>query len=147
MQPQGNPLAAMAPQMQQPQQQPAPTHAQTVAALQHFGAIKNAMLPVMDDPKLGKANIRPKLLDSFSKLLAARTLSLPEIMNAIKSLPDDPQQQVAFVTKIYKDNDQAQKMILAHHQMGPPSQGEPEAWSPDNHADQLSALSQQYGRQ
>lgn len=145
----GNPLAQLAPQQQQPQQ-PAPTRAQTIAAVHQFGQIKQAMVPILDDPNLGMKNIRPKLLDSFSKLLASKTLTLPEIMKAVKALPDDPVQQKQFVEKIYTDNDKAQMMVLGHHAMGPQQpQGspEPEAWSQDNHANQMAGLVQQYGGQ
>lgn len=145
----GNPLAQLAPQQQQPPPQPAPTHAQTVAAVHQFGQIKQSMVPILDDPNLGLKNIRPKLLDSFSKLLASKTLTLPEIMKAVKALPDDPVQQKQFVEKIYNDNDKAQMLVLGHHAMGPqqPQGQEPEQWSPDNHQDQMAGLMQQYGGQ
>jgi hypothetical protein len=146
----GNPLAQLAPQQQQPPPPPpAPTHAQTVAAVHYFGQIKQAMRPVLDDPNLGSKNIRPKLLDQFSKLIASKTLTLPEIMKAIKSLPDDPIQQKSFVENIYQANDKAQMLVLGHHAMGPQAQPgqEPEQWSPDNHQDQMAGLMQQYGGQ
>lgn len=143
----GNTLAQLAPQQQQAPQQPAPTHAQTVAAVHHTGQIKQALIPVLDDPNLGVKNIRPKILDMASKLLASKTLTLPEIMKAVKALPNDPVAQKQFVEKIYNDNDKAQMLVLGHHAMGPQAQPgqEPEQWSPDKHQDHMAGLMQQYG--
>lgn len=149
-QPQPNSLAQIAPQKIASQPQPAPTRAQTVAAVHQFGQIKAAMRPLLDDPNLGKANIRPKLLDTMSKLLANKTLTLPEIMKAVKALPENPMEQFNFVKKIYDDNDKAQMLVLGHHAMAPqqqPSAGGPPAdeWSQDTHADHMSSLVNQYG--
>ncbi len=141
---QPNALAAMAPQMQQTPPQPAPTRAQTVAAVHQFGQIKQSMAPILDDPNLGVKNIRPKLLDSFSKLLASKTLTLPEIMKAVQALPEDPTEQKKFVEKIYQDNDKAQMLVLGHHAMAPEQQG-PD-WSQDTHGDHMTSLVQQYGK-
>lgn len=143
--PAGNPLAALAQQPQAAPQPPILNHAQTVAAVHHFGQIKQAMLPVMDDPNLGKTNIRPKLLDAMSKLLASKALSLPEIMKAVKSLPEDPMAQKGFVDKIYTDNDKAQKMVLQNHAMGQFGDGEPEPWTQDGHGNHMAELAKQYG--
>lgn len=143
-QPGANPLAAL--MAQQQQQQPAPTHAQTVAAMHRFGEIKSALKPVISDPNLGKSNIRPKLLDAASDLLGSKVLSLPEIMNAIKGLPDDPLQQKKFVESIYGNASKAQLAILQQHR-GASLQGEPDEWSPETHNDNIASLMQQYGGQ
>jgi hypothetical protein len=148
---QGNPLAQLAPQAQQQQpQQPAPNAAQTAAAIHHFGEIKAGIRPILNDPKLGKENIRPKLLDAASKFLASKTLSLPDVMKALKNLPDDPMQQLQFVKKIYDNNDQAQQQVLAHHAAAPPEQQmpgapPPEPYSQDNHQAMMDGLMQHYG--
>lgn len=140
-----NPLAALMQKMQRQQQQATQlSHAQTVAALHKFGEIKAAMFPVISDPKLGKTNIRPKLLDATSKLLMSKTLTLPEIMNRIKDLPDDPQAQKKFVDQIYQSSDQAQKSLLTMH-ANSPQNGEPEQWTPDNHDKHLAGVQQMYG--
>lgn len=142
-------LAGMA-QAQQPQRPaPAPTENQTIAAVHHFGQIKSAFGPMLKDPKLGKDNIRPKLLDTMSKLLANKVLTLPEIMNAAKALPEDPIQQKKFVEKIYNDNSKAQMMVLQQHAQAKfpepePGAPEPTPYSPDTHADEMSALLKQY---
>lgn len=144
-QPQGqNPLSAIAPQFGQ-QQQPQPTAGQTAAAVHRFGEIKQAMRGVMGDPNLGKTNIRPKLLDAASKLLASKVVSLPEIMNAIKGLPDDPFAQRNFVDKLYTNADQAQKLVLSHHRNAKGSGEGEEPYGPDNHQAMMDGLMQHYG--
>lgn len=136
----GNQLAALAQPPQAPPPPP-PTKAQTIAAVHHFGLIKQSMMPIMDDPNLGKSNVRPKIMDSFSKLLSTKVLSLPEIMKAVKNLPEDPIEQKKFVDKIYQDNDKAQKMVLEHHAMGGAQDDE---WSQDKHGDYMAALMNNY---
>jgi hypothetical protein len=140
--PQANPLAALVGQQQQQQQPPQLSMAQTVAGVHKFAQIKAAMLPVIDDPHLGKTNIRPKLLDATSKLLMSKTLSLPEIMNRIKDLPDDPQKQKQFVDQIYQSSDQAQKVLLAN---AAHAHDDGEQWSADSHDKHLAGMMQQYG--
>src|SRR4051812_30892334 len=89
--PQGNPLASLAgPLPGLPPRQPMPSAAQTTAAVKRFSAVANAMRTVLANPDLGRRNVRPAILDQASKLMAARVLSLPEVMNAIGKVSDDP---------------------------------------------------------
>ena len=92
---QQNPLSRLAgpmPGQAPPPQQPAPTTAQATAAVRRLTAVMNAMREVMQSPGYGRTNIRPVLLDAASKLLGSRLLSLPEVMNSIGGVPDDPVQ-------------------------------------------------------
>lgn len=143
----GNPLAAlMGQQAAAPRPVPRPTPGQTAAALHHFGEIKAALRPIIQDPQFGKTNVRPKLLDAASKLLAAKVLSLPQIMSAIKGLPEEPMEQVKFVEKIYGDSDQAQKIVLMQHagyQADPAAPPEDE-YSPKSHGAFMEALAKTY---
>jgi hypothetical protein len=118
---QGNPqnplarLAAPLPGSPPPSQQPAPTTAQATAAVRRLTAVQSAMREVMQSPGYGRTNIRPTLLDAASKLLASRLLSLPEIMNSIGGVPDDPVQQKEFVSNIYNNAQRAAASVLDHH--------------------------------
>ena len=113
---QGNPLARLAPPMGgQPQPMPAPTKAQTVAATQRFSAIQAAMRAVMSLPDFGKSNVRPQIMNEASKLLGSKLLSLPQIMEAVKDLPDSPLEQKQFVTGIFNNARQAEASVLDHH--------------------------------
>lgn len=116
-QPQGaNPLSRIAPQMGgAPPSQPAPTKAQTTAAVQRFSAIQSAMRSVMEDPAFGKSNVRPAILDAGSKLLGSKLMSLPEVMNALKDVPEDPIEQKQFVQGIFNKAQQSEASVLDHH--------------------------------
>lgn len=142
-----NPLAALAGRMgAQQQQAPAPTHAQTVAVMHRLGQIKTALRPVMDDPHLGSKNIRPKLLDAASKLLAAKVVSLTDIMSEIKGLPEDPIEQKKFVEGLYNNATQGQTAILEQHRHADLPEGSgPDEWTPETHDDHIASLMQQYG--
>src|ERR1700722_300192 len=110
----GNPLARIAPQLG-PQKPPAPTKAQTVAAVQRCLAIQSAMRAVMSNPDFGKSNIRPALLDEGSKLLGTKLISLPELMNSIKDMSDDPIEQKSFISNIFNQAKTAEASVLDHH--------------------------------
>lgn len=145
----GNPLARIAPQLGgAPQKPPAPTKAQTTAAVQRFGAIQSAMRSVMEDPAFGKSNVRPAVLDAASKLLGTKLLSLPEIMNAIGDLPDDPLEQKQAIQKIYNDAKMAESNVLDHHGaavaagMLPPNGGED--YDQGNHETHMNGLMGHY---
>ncbi|HEX5508915.1 MAG TPA: hypothetical protein VFX37_10470 [Pseudolabrys sp.] len=138
-------LARLAPQLAAQQQPaPAPTHAQTVAAMHRFGSIKAALQPVLSDPNLGKSNIRPKLLDAASDLLGEKVLSLPEIMNAIKDLPDDPLQQKKFVEMMYGTATKAQIAVLNQHRNANLPQEDGDEWTPDSHDQHFAGLMAHY---
>ena len=146
---QGNPLARIAPGLS-PQPQPVPTRAQTTAAVQRFGAIQSAMRMVMEDPEFGKANVRPAIMDAASKLLGSKLLSLPEIMNSIKDIPDDPLEQKSFVQNIYNNAKMAEASVLDHHGAAvvsgklPPDGGD--AYDAGLHDQHMTGLLGQYGR-
>jgi hypothetical protein len=148
---QGNPLARIAPQLGgAPQKPPAPTKAQTTAAVQRFSAIQAAMRSVMEDKDFGRANVRPAVMDAASKLLGSKLLSLPEIMNSIGDLPDDPIEQKAFVQNIFNQAKTAEASVLDHHGaaiaagMLPPNGG-PD-YDAGAHEQQMNGLMSHYQR-
>lgn len=120
-QPQGmaqgnNPLARLAgPLPGLPPRQPAPTAAQATAAVHRFRAVMDAMRSVMSEPNYGRANVRPAILDAASKLLASRLISLPETMNAIGQIPDDPLAQKQQVEQIFNSARQGATSVIDHH--------------------------------
>lgn len=115
--PQGNnPLASLAgPLAGLPPRPPAPSAAQATAAVKRFGAVADAMRTVMANPDLGRRNIRPAILDQASKLMSARVLSLPETVQAIGKVTDDPLAQKSLVAGIFNQAQQAEAAVLAHH--------------------------------
>ena len=150
-QPQGNPLARLVGQMQgPPPAQPAPSAVQTTAAVKRFGAVMNAMRTVLANPDLGRKNVRPAILDQASKLMASRVLSLPEVMNAIGKVTDDPLEQKALVSGIYNQAQQAEGNVLAHHAFavatGRVSRGGGEKYQADDHDRHMTDLLLHYPR-
>ena len=69
----------------------------------------------MSSPGYGQTNVRPKILDEASKLMAPRLLSLPEIMNSIGQVPDDPLSQKEHVEAIFNAAKQAEAAAIDHH--------------------------------
>jgi hypothetical protein len=131
---------------QEEQQQPAPrtpSTAQTVAALHRLIAVRAILAPIAQDPKLGTESVRPKLLNAASKLLAEKIMTLPEIMETIKALPEDPTDQKQFVDRIYEQVGNARAALLEHHYAAPPTEDE-EPWSPENHDKNISQLMEHY---
>jgi hypothetical protein len=111
-----NPLASLAgPMPGLPPRLPAPSAAQTTAAVRRLSAVQESMRIILQNPDLGRTNIRPAIMDQASKLLASRVLSLPEIMNAIGKVSDDPLAQKSMVAGIFNQAQQAESAVLAHH--------------------------------
>jgi hypothetical protein len=146
-----NPLATLAgplPGPPAPPQQPAPTRAQAVAAVRRLTAVQNAMREVMQSPGYGRTNIRPALLDAASKLIGSRLLSLPEVMNSISGVPDDPVQQKDFVSNIYNSAQRAAASVLDHHGSAvatgklPPNGGD--KYDPDKHEQHFNGAMSHY---
>ena len=146
-----NPLASLAgPLPGLPPRPPAPTAAQATAAVKRFGAVANAMRTVLANPDLGRRNIRPAILDQASKLLSARVLSLPECMQAIGKVSDDPLAQKSLVAGIFNQARQAENAVLAHHTaavaMGMVPRNGSEKYQADDHDRHMSDLLAHYPR-
>jgi len=100
---------------QQPQQPPAPNHAQTVAGLRQIAFFQKRWKELLDDPDVGTKNIRPAILEVLADTLSDGYASLPQILNTMKSLPSDPLQQKQWLEKHYADDEKAEGMLLQHH--------------------------------
>ena len=155
-QPQGpsqgaNPLARLAgPLPGLPPPPPAPTAAQTTAAVRRFGLVQEAMRAVMSQDGYGRQNVRPAILDQASKLLSSRVLSLPEVMNEIGKVPDDPLAQKALVESIFNGARQAEASVIDHYgsaiAAGRVPRGGGEKYDVANHDRHMSELLKHYPR-
>ena len=129
-----------------PQQQaPAPTHAQTVAALRHFDAIKNELTTLMKIPNIGKTDIKSQVIDGMSKLVSERMIPATQAVIQLSQLPTDPAMQRKWVQTLLAQAAQAEQNILAHHAQGFAGQGPEPTPSRDDHMDHMAALQSQYG--
>ena len=144
-----NPLARLAGPMpgSAPPQQPAPTAAQATAAVRRLNAVMSAMRNVMQAPGYGRTNIRPVLLDQASKLIGSRLLSLPEVMNSISGVPDQPVEQKEWVANTYMNAQRAAASVLDHHGAAVatgklPANGD--KYDPDNHEQHFNGAMSHY---
>jgi hypothetical protein len=133
-----------------PQQIPVPDRAQTTAAVKRFSAIQAALREVMQEKEFGKANVRPAVLDAGSKLLGAKILSLPELMNELGALPEQPLEQKAYIERLYNQAQEAEAHVLDAHGSAvaagklPPDGGP--AYQAGNHDQHINSLLSQYKR-
>lgn len=139
----GNALQQGAPA--QAQQAPAPPdHAMTVAALRHFDAIKGELSVILNNPSLGKSDLKSAFIDGTSKLVADRILSPAQAVIQLSQVPEDPLAQRKWATQMMQQTVQSERTILAHHAMGFAGQGPQPTPSADNHMDVMSALHSNY---
>lgn len=144
----------MAPQgPPQPQQmaQPAPTHEQTVAALRHFHAIVDVLRPLIKDPELGKTDVKGKIIDGSTELVAQRIISPAQAVMQLGDVPEKPFDQKQWVVGHYQQAMQAADMVLAHY--GAANQGSGDIVAdmqqhappnPDDHMNHMSSLHDHY---
>ena len=144
---QGNPLSSIMGQQQQPQQPPQISKNQVIAALHHFSAVQKQFMPLMKNPDLGKANIRPKIFDAAVALIGEGINTVPETMNGIKDLPSDPVGQKKWLEKLMMNTEMAQKKIISDYiGQGPGQEPDGPAWSMDTHKDHMNSLMSSYKR-
>jgi hypothetical protein len=130
---------------------PAPSHAQTVAALRHFHAIQQQLDLLLKNPDLGKSSIKTAIIDGTTRLVAERILSAPEAVAQLSNVPDDPQAQRKWVQTTMQQTYQANEAILAHRQSAVASGTAPPEppgaeYDPDNHTQHISGLAANYAQ-
>lgn len=142
-QPSQNQLAGMTQGQQQPK---APiSKEQVIAGLHHFSAVQKEFQPLLTSPLLGKGNMRPKIFDAAASLIGEGIATVPEIMNGMKSLPDDPIGQKKWILQKVSDAKMAEQKIISDYVSqgpGPEPQGQP--WSQNNHKEHMNGLMARY---
>lgn len=136
--PQGPPQAPQA---------PAPTHAQTVAALRHFHAIGAELQGLLRDPDIGKVDMKGKIIDGATKLVAQKIFSPAQAVASLGDVPDKPFDQKQWVLSNFEQIKQAADAVLDHHRMafaGQPDDLEQPGASPDDHMKTMDALHGHY---
>ncbi|PWT75079.1 MAG: hypothetical protein C5B60_05860 [Chloroflexi bacterium] len=132
-----------------PMPPPTPSYAQTLAALRHFTAIRRALQRLMRDPDLGKTNVKPKIVDGVADLVADQILTAADAVEQLSNVPDRPFEQKMWVQQQLQTTDVAEETVIGHYQQGiagmPPGSID-QTGNPDDHASDMSALMQQYGR-
>jgi hypothetical protein len=146
-----NPLSALMPnggQLAAPfSAPPAPTHDQAVAGYHRMQETKMLMKRILDDPRAGKANIRPLVLEAGAKLISERLMTLSALMAGISDFPgaDDPMAQKQWVRRLFTVNAMAQRKLLQDHRAANPPDGQHGApWNADQHNDNMAGLMAHY---
>jgi hypothetical protein len=146
-----NALQSAAPQAGGGQQAPipAPSHAQTVAALRHFHAIQVQLDALLKNPDLGKTSVKPAIIDGTTKLVSERILSPAEAVQQLSNVPEDPQSQRKWVQTMMMQTYQANEAVLAHRQNAVVSGTAPQEapgsdYDPDDHGNHMAALATHY---
>jgi hypothetical protein len=149
-----NALQSAAPAGGQAQQAPppAPSHAQTVAALRHFHAIQVQLDLLLRNPDLGKSSVKSAIIDGTTKLVSERILSPAEAVSQLSKVPDDPQAQRKWVQTTLQQTYQANEAVLAHRQNAVASGTAPQEvpgsdYHPDDHGNHMAALGAHYAGQ
>lgn len=149
----GNALQQGAPQQQpQPQQQqaPAPTHEQTVAALRHFDAIKSELTKLLNNPALGKSDLKSNIIDGVTALVSERMVKPADAVIQLSQVPEDPIQQRKWIMQQMMQTVQAEHAIVDQHRNTNLGSGD---WAteaqkhntnPDNHMQDMTALASSY---
>lgn len=141
----GNALQQGAPAQQQ-NAPPPPTHAQTVAALRHFDAIKGELTTLLKNPALGKSDMKSAIIDSVTKLVSERMIKPAEAVMQLSKVPEQPLEQRKALQQLMAQTVQAERGIIAHHAIGFAGGGPEPTPSADDHMDHMTALGQQYGQ-
>lgn len=138
------PNAIGTPQGQQSQQAapnvPTPTHAQTVAALRHFTALKQELTVLINNPDLGKADMKSAIIDGVTKLVADRIVPPATAVQQLATVPDSPFQQKKWIEQNYAQVMKAENGILAHHGAAFAGQGNQPPPDPANHMQDLQSM-------
>lgn len=126
---------------------PTPSHQQTVAALRHFQAIMSELRGLLKHPDLGKSDLKSEIIDGATKLVAKQIISPAQAVAQLSQVPDRPFDQRTWLAQQYTQAEQARDLVLDHHRMGNPAQGDensPPVSGPENHMSDMAGLMGHY---
>lgn len=125
---------------------PTPTHEQTVAALRHFQAIQDELEPLLKDPDLGKSDLKSKVIDGATRLVATRIFSPAEAVGQLAEFPEKPFDQRNWIIRNYFMAHVAMMQVLDHHGAAAAAKMVPEGGKPDQgrHMEDMKGLVEHY---
>lgn len=129
-----------------------PTHEQTVAALRHFSAIKRQLMAILKDPATGRSDVKSKIIDGVTNLVAERMLSAPQAVSQLANVPAEPLEQRKWLQTMMAQAQAAENNILDHYGASSPHfgtvadhfDGTKGISHPDDHMGHLAALHANY---
>lgn len=133
--------------------QPAPpSHAQTVAALRHFDAVKGELAKLLKNEAVGKSNLKSEIIDGVTHLVSQRMIAPAQAIVQLSQVPEDPIKQRQWLMTMMQQTVQAENVILDHYGQGNPSLGEVhehfsgmDHGKTDDHMTHMAALHANYG--
>jgi hypothetical protein len=135
----------------QPQQgappPPTPTHGQTVAVLRHMDAIQHELETLLKDAAAGKSNMKSKIIDGVTKLVAGRIITPGAAVSQLGGVPEKPFDQKKWLQQHLQQAMQAKVFVLQHHGnafAGTPEDEIDKTSSPDDHMSDMAAVSGHY---
>lgn len=143
---QNNALRAQTPGPAQQQAAPQLTHQQTVASLRHFSAIARELEVFLKDPDLGKADLKSKIIDGTTKLVANRIITPAQAVMQLGTVPSDPLLQRKWVQQHFQQTIMSQNAVLDHHAQANPGSGDlpneiaASTSKPDLHLDDMMSV-------
>ena len=144
----GMPSPPMVPQQGPQQGPPAPTHGQTVAILRHMDAIQAELEALIKDPAVGKSNVKSKIIDGVTKLVANRIMTPGAAVGQLATVPDSPFQQRKWLQQHLLQTVIAKVGALSHHAAafgGTPENMIDKTSSPDDHLADMQSVMGHYG--
>jgi hypothetical protein len=116
-----------------------------VAALRHFGAIEHELTTLLEDPDLGKSDMKSKIIDGVSSLVAERFLTPVEAVVQLGTVPERPFDQKQWLEQHLSTAVQAQVAVLAHHGAAFAGQNvDTTPPDPDDHLEMMAGLKAHY---
>jgi hypothetical protein len=105
----------------QPGQQQPLDHATAAAGLRHLAEFSRHWREIMTEPGFGTKDIKGSILEMMAEVMGDGLVTLPQVMDQLKRLPTQPLQQRQWVEQHYKDDQQAQLMLMEQYakQAGP----------------------------
>lgn len=146
----GNPLQGGAPV--QTAAPPPPSYEQTVAALRHFDAVKSELNTLLNNPALGKSDVKSQIIDGTTRLVGERFMSPEEAVIQLSKVPTDPLAQRKWLQTTLAQTQQSENAVLDHYGIGNPHLGavsdhmKKDAGHRDLHMDHMKALAKNYAR-
>jgi hypothetical protein len=101
-----------------------------------------AFKPLLNNPDLGKADMKSGIIDAVTRLVAERIVPPNAAVQKLAEVPERPFDQRAWVQQQYAQDMQGRGLVLAHHAMAFAGQGPEPTPNSDNHMQDISGMMQ-----
>lgn len=112
-------------------------------------AIEAELETILKDPAIGKSNMKSKIIDGVSKLVANRIMTAGAAVGQLATVPEEPFQQKKWLQQHLLNAVLSKVAVLAHHAAafgGTPEHMVDKTSSPDDHLADIQSVMGHYGR-